>query len=401
MKEKPLFIKLTDTALILFFLCLIFSSPLKMLVSKQQSWSKNENRALAPFPQFPASPTAAKDYFSFIDQYLNDHFGFREYYIYRYQRELAKRFGQSGPNSKVITGLDGWYFFNDFNLLEDFQGRTPLSKAMINNWFALQDNKQQWLAKRGIKYLFLAAPNKQSVYPQFLMKHALAIKKTSRFEQILSFKNHKLPPYMINLHDLLQPEKFDKPLYYKNDSHWNKYSAYLVFKEIMKKISTWFPEESFKTQFDFVPDETGAGGNLGLGGDLTRMLMLRDATETFPQIKRFKRCGQYHPLPYPLSNISTAYGRESFTRTCDKKNLKALVFRDSFFVQLEPFFSENFKEIVYLWKPYDQKNVEEILHYFKPDVVIELIVERNIFDSLEPPREQKHARIDPIHPQTP
>jgi len=409
MKEKKMYSKLTDTALILFFLCLIFSSPLKMLISKQQSWSETENRILAPLPHFPTSWEAANGFFPSIDQFLNDHFGFREYYIYRYQREMAKRFGQSSLNSKVITGLDGWYFFNDFNLLKDFQGQIPLSKTMIDSWFAIQKNKKQWLEKRGIKYLFLAAPNKQSIYPQFLMKHALAIKKTSRFEQILSLSNHKLPPYMINLHDLLQPRKFNKPLYYKNDSHWNKYSAYLVFQEIMKKISTWFPEESFRTQFDFVQDETGVGGNLGLGGDLTRMLMLHNATETFPQIKRFKRCGQYRPLPYPLSNINKTKGRESFIRTCRKKHLKALVFRDSFFVQLEPFFSENFRETVYLWKAYDQKNIEELLHYFKPDVVIELIAERHVFDSLEIPEQQKHAGnrrqqqdgMPPIRPQTP
>ncbi len=380
-----------------------------MLFNKQQSWSETENRVLAPFPSFPHSFAAADKFFSSVDEYLNDHFGFREYYIYRYQRELAKRFGQSSPNSKVITGLDGWYFFNDFNLLEDFQGRMPLSESMINRWFTIQNEKQQWLEKKGIKYLFLAAPNKQSIYPQFLMKHALAIKKTSRFEQILSSKNHKLPPYMINLHELLQPEKYNKPLYYKNDSHWNKYSAYLVFQEIMKKISTWFPKESFRTRFDFVQDQTGIGGNLGLGGDLTKMLMLHDATETFPQIKRFKRCGRYHPLLYPLSNINKTKGRESFIRTCRKKHLKALVFRDSFFVQLEPFFSENFREIVYLWKAYDQKNIEEILDYFKPDVVIELIAERHVFDSLEIPEQQKHAgylrqkqnNVPPIRPQTP
>jgi hypothetical protein len=274
----------------------------------------------------------------------------------------------------------------------------PLSDTMIKTWFSIQEEKYRWLEQQGIKYLFLAAPNKQSIYPQFLMEHALAIKKTSRFEQVLEYKDHQLPPFMINLHDLLQPEKFRKPLYYKNDSHWNKFSAYLVFQEIMKRISAWFPKESFRTEFEFVRDETGVGGNLGLGGDLTKMLMLNDATETFPQIKRFKRCGQYRPLPYPLSNISKKRGRESFIRTCRKRNLKALVFRDSFFVQLEPFLSENFSETVYLWKPYDQKNVEEIMNYFKPDIVIELIAERDIFDALEKPERQKNVSTPPQTP---
>ena len=57
-----------------------------------------------------------------------------------------------------------------------------------------------------------------------------------------------------------------------------------------------------------------------------------------------------------------------------------MIFRDSFFVPLEPLFSENFREVVYLWKDYDQKNIEEIMTYFKPDIVIEEIAERHLFD---------------------
>ena len=55
-----------------------------------------------------------------------------------------------------------------------------------------------------------------------------------------------------------------------------------------------------------------------------------------------------------------------------------LVFRDSFFEALEPYFSENFKEVIYLWKDYDQKNIEELLAVFKPDIVIEERGERRL-----------------------
>jgi hypothetical protein len=47
---------------------------------------------------------------------------------------------------------------------------------------------------------------------------------------------------------------------------------------------------------------------------------------------------------------------------------------------MHPFISENFKHVVYLWKEYDQKNLEETFRIFKPDVVIEAIVERDLFE---------------------
>jgi alginate O-acetyltransferase complex protein AlgJ len=212
------------------------------------------------------------------------------------------------------------------------------------------------------------------------MKHAMAIKGISRFEQLLEHTNLRLPPYMPNLHTLLQPGKYEKPLYYKNDTHWNKFAAYIVFQEVFKNISSWFPKESFRTEFEFIQDETDVGGNSGSGGDLTKILMKKKLRETYPQIKKFQRCESYIGFPYQLTNITDRNERYSFSRKCRKMNLKAVIFRDSFFVPLEPFFSENFKEVVYLWKDYDQKNIEEIMTYFKPDIVIEEIAERHLFD---------------------
>ncbi len=356
-------------------------SPLSMFFNKEKLWSEAEKRSLVLLPPIPQSLSELTSFSSSVDDYLDDHFGYREFYIYRYQRELDKRFNKAGLNSNVITGLNGWYFFNAFDLLKDFQGKTSLTLTELNNWLSYQERKQIWLQQHGIKYLLMAAPNKQSIYPLYLMRNALDVKGTSRFEQLLEHTNSQLPDYMLNLHALLQQEKYDKPLYYKNDTHWNKLAAYIVFQEVFKKISAWFPEQSFRTEFEFVQDETGVGGNTGKGGDLTKILMKKDVNETYPQIKKFRRCESYKALPYQLTAIVNSKGRSSFARRCRTKNLTAVIFRDSFFVPLEPFFSENFKEVVYLWKSYNQKNIEEIMTHFKPDIVIEVIAERHIFDS--------------------
>ena len=372
--------KTVNLLLSAFFLALIFTPPLKMLFTKENLRNQTEKRTLAPAPSMPRSLKELVSFSSSADDYLEDHFGYRDFYIYRYQRELDRHFQQTGLNYKVIAGLDGWYFYNKFGLLDDFQGISLLSPPQLDRWLSYQNEKQAWLRKRGIKYLLIAAPNKQSIYPHYLMKHAMAIKGISRFEQLLEYTNQQLPSYMLNLHTLLQPGKYVKPLYYKNDTHWNKFAAYLVFREVFKNISSWFPQESFRTEFEFIQDETDVGGNSGSGGDLTKILMKKNLRETYPQIKRFQRCESYIGFPYQLTNITDRNGRYSFSRKCRKMNLKAVIFRDSFFVPLEPFFSENFREVVYLWKDYDQKSIEEIMTYFKPDIVIEEIVERHLFD---------------------
>lgn len=363
------------------FLVFIFSSSLFTLVTEKNSWSEAENRGLALLPEFPDRLEQITPFFRSMDTYIQDHLSFRDFYIYRYQRELDKRFNQAGPRSTVISGLDGWYFFNAFNMKDDFLGRTPLKEGTIASWLASQNKKYQWLLERNIRYLYIVAPNKQSIYPEYLMKHAMAVKGTSRFEELLKYTKGNLPEYMLNLHDYLQPQLFDKPLYYKNDSHWNIFGAYLVFTKTIEKLSSWHPTEKFTTDFEFGHEETGVGGNIGKGGDLVQMLMRPDLTETYPQLKPFASCGTVEEIPTELSNIKQLPGRISFVRKCPTKNLRAVVFRDSFFVSVEPFLSENFKEVIYLWKEYDQQNVEEVLTLFRPDIVIEARAERHIFDS--------------------
>ena len=385
--------KVYNILLILLFIGLIFSSPLAMVIGKKTVWSETEKRSLSLLPALPKTLDEVTPFFASIDDYLDDHFGFREYYIHRYQRELNKRFNMTSTTSRVLKGLDGWYFLNDFNLIEDFLGLIPLQKDQLEAWLKRQEQKQNWLQERGIRFLLMALPNKQTVYPQYVMEHAMARKGTTRFEQLREYNDNHLPEYMIDLHQVLRPENFNKPLYYKNDSHWNQFGAYIAFQEIMRRISAWFPQEEFATEFAFGPDKTGTGGNTGGGGDLALMLMQRELTETYPEAKPFEGCGPYDYVPYRLSNIIEGESRDSFMRTCNKRNLRAVVFRDSFFVSLEPFLSENFSEVLYLWKEYDQQNLEELLVHFKPDIVIEAGVERHIFDSLLQSEKEKHAAM--------
>jgi alginate O-acetyltransferase complex protein AlgJ len=371
-----------DFLLITLFLGVILASPLKMLLTRSFTWSEAEKRSLAPLPHIPTTIAQISAFFSDIDAYLKDHFGFREFYIYSYSRELDKYFDLANDQAQVIKGLDDWYFYNEFGMLRDFQGKMPLTRPQLQTWLTIHNERNDWLNSQGIRYMLIVPPDKQSIYPQLVMKHAMAVKGTSRFEQLLEYTGNQLPSYMLNLHQLLQPEKYDKPLYYKNDSHWNKLAAYIVFRSMFTRFSAWFPDEPFKTEFTFTADATGIGGNTGKGGDLVKMVMQPNLTETYPQLARFKRCGQFNNLRYQLSNITQAPGRLSFVHRCPDKSLRAVIFRDSFLVPMEPLLSENFREVVYLWKDYDQKNIEEIMTYFKPDIVIESVVERNMFNSM-------------------
>ena len=371
--------------LILLFLGLLFLPPLKMIFSPEAHWSATEQRVLAPRPTPPAAINQLGTFFSQTDNYLKDHFGFRDIFISSYQHEMEKHFNQLGVNAPVLKGLDGWYFYTADHVLEDFRGETPLSREQLEQWLNLQEKKAHWLNQQGIRYILAAAPDKHSIYPEYLTENAMAVKGVSRFEQMQAALNQHPLPYLVDLHSAIRQGKGEKNLYYKNDTHWNMRGSYLAFQAIFNRITGMFPTKTFKTSFSFTDDAPGTNGNPGHYGDLARMLMKeKELAETSPRPQKIEHCVYPLPFIYHLSNITSDPGRPSFVKGCNQAELTAVVFRDSFLIALEPFLSANFKKVVYLWKEYDQKNIEEIMTSFKPDIVIEITVERFLFNSVVP-----------------
>ncbi len=366
----------------LFLFCgLIFSPSLVMFFSKKEVWSSAEKRTLAKFPSSPQSLSAIAPYFSLVNNYLQDHFGLRDFLIHRYQRELKKRFNKAP--SIVIAGLDGWLFLDNFGLIGDFFGYTPLSDAELDAWLAEIRHRKEWLAQQGVHYLHIIAPNKQALYPQYLMENGKELKGVTRFEQLEKRLSPVFPEYIANLHAALEARQNEGLLYFKNDTHWNTRGVYFAYLEILKTLRQWFPDEAFRDDFELGKDVAAVGGNLGHGGDLATIIGAKGGIEKIPVLKPFKTYASIASIEkYHLSRMKYSSAKPSYAAVCKNKKLRAVVFRDSFFVQMEPLFSENFAEVIYLWKRYDQKNVEEIMQFWKPDIVIDMTVERHAFDFL-------------------
>ncbi len=380
---KTLSIEKIFNALIIFmFLSLIFIPPSKMLLSPQVRWSQSEKRKLAELPQAPDSIHEIKNYFTQLDAYLRDHFGYRDFLITRYYREMSKRFGQTGLDSKVLQGKDGWYFFTAHNQLNDFLGKVPLPQDKLNAFITEHNQRYNWLASLGIEYLLMAPPGKHTIYPEYLPEEVQKMRGTTRFEQLINETADNPLPYLIDLHTPLREAKSTSQLYYKTDTHWNKHGAFVGFLSIVRALKERFPEEQFVTDFTFGEEYHVACSEVPKSCDLSRMAMRHNETSiTFHTLKDFNQCARPRSFEhYHLSNYKRDRAKPSYAIGCQKRELTALVFRDSFFTEIQPFLSENFRHVVYLWKEYDQKNIEEIFDIYTPDVVIDAQVERKFFE---------------------
>lgn len=371
MKIKMLNIIFQRINIVIFFL-VIFSPCLVMIFGHKTLFSYTEKRSLAELPPLPTNAPEVRRFFSGIDSYLNDHFGFREWMVYRYQREIRKRFEDVSTLTKVMKGTSDWYFVTENGSLEDFTGRGLLSKNELKEWLGTYRAKKKWLEDQGIRYLFIVPPNKMTVYGDFLGEPWLSQKGNTRLAQLRDAMEESDKTSFLDLSPPLLQRR-DENLYFKSDTHWNQYGAYIGYLSIAEKIESIFPGSNFKKDFTFSKTVTRTCEKKAHDcGDLTYMVLdYEPFEESFKVVDEFTSCTDVQDFDYKLSSIDMSVPSPYIAKTCSTGELTALVFRDSFFETLEPYVSENFKEVIYLWKYYDQKNIEELLLIFKPDIVIE------------------------------
>ena len=160
--------------------------------------------------------------------------------------------------------------------------------------------------------------------------------------------------------------EYDFPLYYETDTHWNFQGAHLVSILLQNAIESLFPNVAFpkieyETKISYGINPTDIPPMLGLEPQNNTQIQLtpvgRDNSDFYTYIKNDDRNGVH-------------------TKGTDKSLPRALIYRDSFFIALEPFVSPLFSEAEYIWKQFREEDKEYVLQY-KPDIIIFEAVERS------------------------
>jgi hypothetical protein len=61
---------------------------------------------------------------------------------------------------------------------------------------------------------------------------------------------------------------------------------------------------------------------------------------------------------------------------CDTQKLNAVIFRDSFFSALQPYFSRYFNRSTYIWEAMNYTSLVKYVEQEQPDIVIDEMIER-------------------------
>jgi hypothetical protein len=359
---------LADAALIALFLVVLWLPTWDWLWSLDRSPTPDENRKLAEFPKHSNTP-AAGAFLAAFGQFFQDRFGFRKQLVYWNVHWKQKIFDES-PIDMAMQGRNGWLYWANEGMLQNYTGRAQFTLADLQDWQKLLEARRDWLARRGEKYIFVVAPNKESIYPEFLPTWVVKLGRPGKLDQFVAYmRAHSTVP-VLDLRPSLLAAKKDAPTFFKTDTHWNSFGAFIGYQQILRALEPQMPGLRPLALNDFTCTR-----RVDHGGDLAVCLQQQGETQE-TQVVVLKPRPPLAPFCQPRLDQATG---GVLTRNPDKRG-KAVLFRDSFAGALIAFMGYHFNEVLYFWQPEWDK---DLLEREKPDLVIDEMVERH-FDNEDP-----------------
>ena len=154
-----------DLAIAGIFLAVIMLPGLGLLFGwDRHTISESEMRELAKPPLWTAESTPT-GWLGEFERYFADHFAFRKLCIDWHAALLWYGLGTSASHT-VIAGRDDWMFTTESLSFEVWRGLSPFREDQLEAWGRALENNREYLAQRGIEYLFVIGPNKETIYPE-------------------------------------------------------------------------------------------------------------------------------------------------------------------------------------------------------------------------------------------
>jgi hypothetical protein len=369
--------KIFSVVLIALFSLLLMWPLLEPEVKLLKPLENTENRALAEEPEFDVN--RLDPFPAAYEQYYNDHFPFRNHLARTYSWLDFFVFDKNLYPDRVIVG-DEYVMFPIKLSLDHFLGIDLMDAARLDTMRLELKRRKDFLAERNIPFIIVIAPEKFSVMSDALPGYVVPAdsNKADQFARLI--RELRIPlldlrPYL----DSLQRTD-EEPFYYKNDTHWNPYGAFMAYRRIVQTAQRFYPQLPVLSLDDFTLQRNPhAGGNLVdliamkqyLNEELTTLTPRFESTHTPISNSPYQA-----PPFFQQMNLFFA-GYEMANDTLPS----VLVVRDSFTQNLLPYMSESFGRSVFIWDGWHLGLNAPIVEKEKPDLYM-LIVLESLVDNM-------------------
>lgn len=258
------------------------------------------------------------------------------------------------PGGDAVPGREGYLFFGD--TMNDITGADQLSAEEIETIVRYLDSINRSCEEKGIRFCFVTAPDKGTVYPDMLPGRLYVTDEARSITLLSAALNERGAGYFIDAEKLLLGSRANGDCYYKRDSHWNEYGACLVYNEIAGHYGL---EKYDDKAYSLVKDREGDLERYAAG-----FAEVYDERFVYPEKRPYS--SDKH-VDFDRSKLNITYS--------DANDITVLVWHDSFGKALQPFLSQNAGRLVMLRDfPYDTESLEE----YSPDILIIEIAERKL-----------------------
>jgi hypothetical protein len=262
---------------------------------------------------------------------------------------------------KVLIGRDGWLFLQrDTNdVVGQHTGRVRLGRRGREAWRALLSERISRAKRFGVVWVSLIAPDKESVYPEYLPPEIVPSPRRPVHE-LLEVARSVEAPVLYPVEELVAA-KDQGPLYFPTDTHWTHRGAYVAYRALCRELAGRGVELGVVEEraINWIRD-VRAGG---LGSKLE------------PELKGV---GLVARLDHQASRLAFDNGVTNHGRVMifeqDRTTLPScIVFGESFTMAPLLFLRESFRRLVFV---HTSMMIPDVIEWETPDVVINLPTER-------------------------
>ncbi len=332
-----------------------------------------ENRKLHEKPVFNFDKIL--EYPKLFNQYFDDNFGFRKELSTLNSYYKLKIFETSSKPDLVAVGKKSWLFSTDPTVIKGYQNETLFTDAELK---IIQHNLEEaydWHTAKNINFFVMILPMKSSIYPEYLPD---CMKKKSEQSKLLQLRDYMKKNSYVKIIDVtneLIEAKSRIEVYYQHDIHWNFQGGYIGYEKLITALNAVNPvfRPTPRANYWTVARHTHSA-------DLGRILSLENILLNDEWHLQNPLKFKYEKIK-PVEYGSVATMQSTVHTQIKNSNLpKAVVYRDSYFNLMIPYFSEHFSDCIYLWT---NELSSEVIEKEKPSIVVYEMLESSIDKLLE------------------
>lgn len=333
---------------------------LLMLILPDKSFSDEENRVLQKNPEFSISSYMEGRYESKLENYANDQFLFRNFFI------------KIKAAADVTAGkleANGVYRGKDRYLMEDIS--VPDAKNFDRTINALTTFKKH---HKRMPMHFLLAPNAANILEDKLPAFVQVADQDKYMDEFFSsIQSAGIKPIDVRKSFEKAAKKDETQLYYRTDHHWTTDGAFLAYKKAVKsmhlKDNVSFTPYVVKNDFRGTLASKSGFVN-GVNDSIILYMPSKKEKDFNNSVIYYSDTKKKTTEFYQLDNLDkkdayTVFGGSNHPlytiKTPMRSKEKLLLVKDSYANSFIPFLSQNFREIVVVDPRYYFGNIDDII----------------------------------------